>query len=167
MLPKRTFIAQFLRIPPEIIFCNSINPLMSPKKIYKQMMTSKMFFRILKAEQKVKNERIPFLVSTLETELFKDKSLSLVSFLTVEEFWRFPFKMLRSKILRNTIDCTSFWDLKLPKCMEIWQKVWCKICTACPLHEVHRTQVSEKKRNEVRYKPGSNFFLILIYCGHC
>jgi hypothetical protein len=35
------------------------------------MMISKIFFRILKTEQKVKNERISFLVSTLRTEIFK------------------------------------------------------------------------------------------------
>ena len=54
MPPKWTFCLQFLRITPENFFGNLIDLLLSPKTFISNIMTSKMFFRILKAEQKEK-----------------------------------------------------------------------------------------------------------------
>ena len=56
----------------EIVFGNLIDLLMSPQNIYKQYDNIKNFFSNFEDTTKSKkNGRIPFLVSTLETEIFK------------------------------------------------------------------------------------------------
>ena len=85
----RSFLTPNLALPNEcyqnrLVFHNffvyrlKIELLMTPKTVVNNMIISKTIFRILKTEQKVKNERILFLVSTLRTGIFMVRQYKLI-----------------------------------------------------------------------------------------